>query len=203
MNIRRLSYGLILTLSTAVVAVGCGETPPPEAPPQPTAEPAPPPPPPSATAEAAPPAPTASATAEAPPPPPPEKKASEKVVGKWAQALEGDLKDAATKKFEKAKDKDKKLAAEADKLKEHTLEFTADTFTESTKGKPVHSFKYKIGKNDAGSMTFTADGKDLTTKKDAPKGEMTVTFSDDNTFSMKDPTAKDQAKAATLVYKRQ
>jgi type IV secretory pathway VirB10-like protein len=200
MNIRRLSFGLILSLSTALVA--CGETPAPETPPQPTAEPAPPPPP-SATAEATPPAPTASATAEAPPPPPPEKKAGEKVVGKWAQAFEGELKDAFDKKHEKDKAKDKKAAAEADKLKAHTLEFTADTFTESNKGKAAHSFKYKLGKNEAGMLTFTADGKDLTTKKDAPKGEMALTFTDDNTFTTKDWSAKDPAKAATLVFKKQ
>lgn len=197
MNIRRLSFGMMLTLSAALVA-GCGETPPAEPPPQPSAEPAPPPPP----AETAAPAPTATAAVEAPPPPPPEKKASEKVIGKWSQALDGDLKTAAEKKFEKAKDKDKKLEAEADKLKLHTLEFTADTFTESSKGKAVHSFKYKATKNEAGTLVFTADGKDLITKKDAPKAEMTLTFTDGNTFTTKDWTAKDPAKAQTFVYKK-
>jgi hypothetical protein len=196
MNIRRLSFGLILSLSSAFV-VACGEPAPVETPPQPTAEPAPPPPP-TATAEATPPAPTASATAEAPPPPP-EKKASEKIVGKWAGALDKDAMAALEKKLEKDKAKDKKIAAEVDKAKETTLEVTADSLTLSKKGKAVSTFKFKVAKNEPTVLTINGDGKDG--KKDAPK-EVTFTFADDNTVTVKDWAAKDAAKAATWTFKK-
>ncbi len=197
MNIRRLSFGLILSLSSAFV-VACGEPAPAETPPQPSAEPAtsaaP-----ATTAEAAPPAPTASAAVEAPPPPPPEKKAADKVVGKWAQAMDKDAMGALEKKLEKDKAKDKKIAAEVEKLKEHTLELTADTLTQSKKGKAVSTFKFKATKNEATSLTIHGEGKDG--KKDAPK-EITITFTDDSTFTVKDWTAKDAAKAATWTFKK-
>ena len=45
-------------------------------------------------------------------------------------------------------------------------------------------------------------GKDATTKKDLKGAEITITFTDDNTFSVKDPFAKDPKKAQTLFFKR-
>lgn len=208
MNNRRLSYGLLLALSTALVA-GCGEPAAPETPPQPSAAPETPVAPPAATSAemAPPPAPTASA--EPTPAPPPAKPAKEKFVGKFAQDFQGEVKDAfeadATKKY--AKEKDTKKKDEAAKklietLQQTTIENTADTHTFSVKGKPVHKIKYEVAKDEPSALTIKL-GKDETAKKDLKGAEITITFIDDNTFSVKDPFAKDPKKAQTLVFKRQ
>lgn len=207
MNNRRLSYGLLLALSTALVA-GCGETPAPEVAPQPTAAPVETPAaPPAAVAPA--PAPAPAPAEPAPAPAPPAKPAKEKFVGKFVQDFQGEVKDAfeadATKKFAKEKDTKKhdeaaKKAAEA--VAQTTIENTADTHTFSVKGKPVHTIKFEVAKDEPTSLTIKL-GKDETAKKDLKGAELTITFIDDNTFSMKDPFAKDPKKAQTLVFKRQ
>ncbi|MFS8070132.1 MAG: hypothetical protein ACMG6S_27525 [Byssovorax sp.] len=203
MNNRRLSYGLLLAFSTALVA-GCGEPPPAEMPPQPAAAPVEAPPPPPAAAVVAP-----APVAEPTPAPPPAKPAKEKWMGKFAQDFQGEVKDAfeadATKKF--AKEKDTKKHDDAakkviDTLAQNTIENTADTHTFSVKGKPVHTIKFEVAKDEPNSLTLKL-GQDSTTKKDLKGAEITVTFTDDNTFSVKDPFAKDPTKAQTLVFKRQ
>lgn len=209
MNNRRLSYGLLLALSTAFV-VGCGDPVPPEVAPQPSASPSDAPmTPPAATMEA--PAPTMAASAEpAPAPAPAAKPAKEKWVGKFAQDFQGEVKDAfevdAKKKFAKEKDSKKQDEAQkkvVDTLAQNTIENTADTHTFSVKGKPVHKIKFEVaGKDDPSVLTIKL-GKDEATKKDLKGAEITITFSDDNTFSVKDPFAKDPKKAQTLVFKRQ
>jgi hypothetical protein len=208
MNNRRLSYGLLLALSTALMA-GCGDPVTPEVPPQPSASPTDAPSaPPAATMEA--PAPTTTAVAEpTPPPAPPAKPAKEKFQGKFVQDFQGDVKDAfetdAKKKF--AKEKDTKKHDEAmkkimDGLTQVTIENTADTHTFSVKGKAVHKIKFEVsGKDDPNNLTIKL-GKDEASKKDLKGAEITITFTDDNTFSLKDPTAKDPKKAQTLFFKR-
>lgn len=207
MNNRRLSYGLLLALSTALVA-GCGEPATPEVAPQPTAAPDAPAAPPATAAEMAPP-PAPTAAAEPTPAPPPAKPAKEKFVGKFAQDFQGEVKDAfeadAAKKY--AKEKDTKKKDEAAKkvietLQQTTIENTADTHTFSVKGKPVHTIKYEVAKDEPSALTIKL-GKDETAKKDLKGAEITITFIDDNTFSVKDPFAKDPKKAQTLVFKRQ
>jgi type IV secretory pathway VirB10-like protein len=213
MNIRRLSYGLLLTTATALVA--CGEPAQPETPQggtttaateAPSATP-------PATSEPTPPAPTATATAtataEAPPPPAP-KQAKEKLVGKFTQEFTGEVKDAADAAAKKAAgkaDKDgKKYAAAMEKA---TKAFTdAGSLVENTdkqlvwslKGKPAHTVSIEIGGGDVNTVTIKLmkDGK-----TDLKGKEVAITFTDDDTFSMKDPFAKDPKKAQTLVFKRQ
>jgi predicted lipid-binding transport protein (Tim44 family) len=206
MNNRRLSYGLLLALSTALVA-GCGETPPAEAPPQPSATPAETPATPPASLTPAP-APAPAAAEPAPAPAPAAKPAKEKWVGKFAQDFQGEVKDAfeadATKKY--AKEKDTKKHDEAAKkvietLAQTTIENTADTHTFSVKGKAVHTIKFEVAKDESTTLTLKL-GQDSTAKKDLKGAEITVTFIDDNTFSLKDPFAKDPTKAQTLVFKR-
>ena len=119
------------------------------------------------------------------------------------------MKDAfeadAAKKF--AKEKDTKKHDEAakkviDTLAQNTIENTADTHTFSVKGKPVHTIKFEVAKDEPSSLTIKL-GQDSTAKKDLKGAELTITFTDDNTFSVKDPYAKDPTKAQTLVFKRQ
>ncbi len=208
MNNRRLSYGLLLALSTALMA-GCGDPATPEVPPQPSASPTDAPSaPPAATMEA--PAPTTATSAEpAPAPAPPAKPAKEKFTGKFVQDFQGDVKDAfeasAKTKFAKEKDSKKHDAAMktiVDGLAQVTIENTADTHTFSVKGKPVHTIKFEVtSKDDPNNLTIKL-GKDATTKKDLKGAEITITFTDDNTFSVKDPFAKDPKKAQTLFFKR-
>jgi LysM repeat protein len=206
MNNRRLSYGLLLALSTALMA-GCGDPVTPEVPPQPSAAvPEVPSAIPSAVVDT--PAPPASGTAEPPVAPTPVKTAKEKFVGKFAQDFQGDVKDAfeATAKTKFAKEKDSKkhdaaMKAIVDGLAQTTIENTGDTHTFSVKGKPVHSIKFEIAKDEASALTIKL-GKDATTKKDLKNAEITITFTDDNTFSVKDPFAKDPKKAQTLFFKR-
>ncbi len=210
MNIRRLSYGLLLTTATALVA--CGEPAQPEtpqggttaaevpsAPPPATTDPTPPPP---ATA-------TASATAEAPPPPP-VKQAKEKLVGKFSQDFSGAVKDAADvaakkaagkadadgKKYNAAMEKAQKAFTDAASL----VENTDKQLTWSLKGKPVHTVSIEIGGGDVNTVTIKLmkDGK-----ADLKGREVAITFTDDDTFSMTDPFAKDPKKAQVLVFKRQ
>lgn len=213
MNIRRLSYGLLLTTATALVA--CGEPAQPETPQggtttaaDTTAAPTP------TAAETATPVPTATATATASataetPPPPPAKQAKEKLVGKFTQSFEGDVKDAADAAAKKAAgkaDKDgKKYNAAMEKATKafndnaSTVENTDKTLTWSLKGKPAHSVTIEIGSGDTGSVTIKLmkDGK-----TDLKGREVAITFSDDDTFSMVDPFAKDPKKAQKLVFKR-
>ena len=73
--------------------------------------------------------------------------------------------------------------------------------TFSVKGKPVHTIKFEVAKDESTSLTLKL-GQDSTAKKDLKGAEITVTFIDDNTFSLKDPFAKDPTKAQTLVFKR-
>jgi hypothetical protein len=209
MNNRRLSYGLLLTLATTLVAACGGETPPAEQPPQPSEAP---------TTEAATgPAPAGSgapaAGASATPAveaPPPAKPAKEKWVGKFAQDFSGEVKDAfeadAKKKFAKEKDTakfDEASKKKAEEVATNVIENTADTHTFTSKGKVVSKVKFEVSsKDDPANLTIKL-GKDEATKKDLKGAEVTITFADDNSFSMKDPTAKDPKKALTLVFKRQ
>ena len=210
MNMRRLSYGLLLTIATALVA--CGEPPQPETPQggtttaaeTPTAVPT--------AVETTPPPPvtaTATATAEAPPPPAP-KPAKEKFVGKFAQDFTGEVKEtaevAAKKAAGKADKDDKKYDAAMEKaakaIADIVIENTADTITLTAKGKVAHTVKYKVAKDEPGSVAIKL-GKDEATKKDLKDAEIVITFKDDDTFTVKDPYAKDPKKAQVLVFKRQ
>jgi hypothetical protein len=204
MNMRRLSFGLLVTLATAALAVGCGDsTPAAETPPQPTA---------AATAE---PAPTATAVAEAPaptvapePPPPPPKPSKDKWAGKFTQDFSGDVLNAAdadAKKKAGKKDPDnKKYNAAMDKAKaaiaDNTMENTADGSVWSTKGKAKHTMGVKVVSGDDPNslkIQFVKDGKkDLKTPID-----VSISFKDDNTFEVADPWAK--KSPMTLVFKRQ
>lgn len=204
MNKRRLSYGLLVTLAATAFAVGCGESTPEAAnAPQPTAV---------ASAEAAPTA-VPSATEAAPtaapePPPPPPKPSSAKWTGKFVQDFSGDVMntaDADAKKKAGKKDPDnKKYNAAMDKAKaavsDNSTENTGEHFIWSYKGKAKHQMGIKIVKGDDPNtlqIQFVKDGKkDLKTPID-----VTVTFTDDNTFTMKDPFAKKDPQ--TLVFKRQ
>ena len=205
MNKRRLSFGLLVTLAAAALAVGCGDsTPAAETPPQPSA---------AATAE---PAPAATAAAEAPAPaptqapeptPPPAKPSKDKWVGSFVQDFSGDVMnaaDAAAKKSAGKKDPDnKKYNAAMDKAKaavnDNTIENTADGSVWSSKGKATHTMGVKIVKGDdpnSLALQFVKDGK-----KDLKKPvEISITFKDDNTFEVSDPWAKKDGK--TLVFKR-
>ncbi|MFT3769229.1 MAG: hypothetical protein QM820_27640 [Minicystis sp.] len=207
MNMRRFSFGLMVTLAAAVM-VGCGDsTPPADAPPQPTAAPA-------ETAAAAP---TQAATAEAAPaptqapaepPPPPPKPAKEKFVGKFTQDFSGEVADAAQAAANKAggaKKDQKKIDAALEKAKKaftdagSTLDNTADTITWSLKGKPAHTIKYEVsGKADdpnAVTLKLLKDGK-----TDLKGKELAITFKDDSTIEFTDPFAKKDAKK--LVFKK-
>jgi hypothetical protein len=145
---------------------------------------------------------------KAPEPVKPPKPASEKLRGKFVQQWSGELKDtgeAAAKKAAGAKDKDgKKYQALVDKAMaaagDVVIEGSADTLVWNVKGKTAHTAKFEV--------SGKADDPASVTLKLAPAGpkakpqEVAVTFSDDDTFSMKDPFAKDAKKALTLVFKR-
>jgi len=214
MNIRRLSYGLLLTLATTLMAACGGEAPPAEGAPQPSGTPATdvtPPPAGSGAADVTPPpstSPSGTAAATAPSTPP-AKPAKEKWVGKFTQQLAGEAKDSweADNKAKFAKEKDTKKHDEAAKKKEAELaevviENTGDTHTFSVKGKAAHKIKFEAGKGDENTLTIKL-GQDEAAKKDLKGAELTITFKDDNTFEIKDPYAKDPKKAQTLVFKRQ
>lgn len=204
MNQRRLSFGLLATLAAAMM-IGCGETPPADAPPQPTAAPA-------ETAAAV----TATATAEpapppppAEPPPPPAKPAKEKFVGKFTQEFAGELSsiaEAAAKKAGGAKGDQKKIDAALEKSKKNftdndsKIETTGDTITWMVKGKAAHTIKYEVAKGDDTNLTLKL-GKDG--KKDLKGQEVMVTFKDDNSFEMSDPFPKGKSAPMKLVFKRQ
>ncbi|MEO7327669.1 MAG: hypothetical protein ABI193_03755 [Minicystis sp.] len=204
-----MSYGLLLTTATALVA--CGEPAQPETPQGGTTTAATevPSAPPPATTDPMPPTPTATATADMPPAPAP-KAAKEKWTGKFAQDFSGDVKTAAEETAKKAAgkaDKDgKKFNASMEKsqkaIADMIIENTADTHTFTAKGKVAHKIGYMVASGDTSTLTIKL-GKDETTKKDLKGAEIMITFSDDDTFSLKDPFAKDPKKAATLVFKRQ
>lgn len=208
MNMRRLPF--VMLLSVSALAVACGDPPPVETPPQPTGEPA-------ATAaptaaETAAPtataamtaAPTATAAVEAPPPPKPAK---EKIAGKWQFSFEGEPKakaeEAAKKKFPKDADQAKR-DAEVKKVEEAAagewIEFADGYYishvTEKGKDKVVLKVKYDVVKDENTALTMKPNGKDEISKKEL-KDEVTVTFKDDDTISMVDP-----GKKITLVFKR-
>jgi hypothetical protein len=206
MNKRRLSFGLLVTLAASAFVAGCGDsTPPAETPPQPSA---------AATAEPAPS--TTAVAAVTPPPPPPEppppppKPAKEKFIGKFTQDFSGDVAAAADvdakKKAGKNDKGDKKYNAALDKAKAmvalSTVETAVDGLTWSVNGKPVHAVKFEIVKGDEpGSVTvkFVQDNKKAIKKP----VEVVINFTDDNTFSFKDPFSKKPDSAPTLVFKRQ
>jgi hypothetical protein len=205
MNKRRLSYGLLVTLAAAMMAACGGDADQPAVPAQPSATPAdtgaP-----VATAE---PTPPPQPTAEPAPPPPPPKPATTKWAGNYVEDFSGDVKDAADTAAKKAagkNDKDnKKYNAAMDKaaaaVATNTLVAASDTLTWSVKGKAAHTYKITAKGDDPATftMTISADGKKaLKTPLDVQ-----ITFTDDNTFNMKDPSAKDQTKAQNLVFKRQ
>ncbi|HVY46696.1 MAG TPA: hypothetical protein VHB21_12495 [Minicystis sp.] len=203
MNNRRLSYGILLTLAAAFLPACGGDNPPPEMPAN-TAAPEPAPPPASAEAAAPPPEPK-----KEEPPPPPAKPAKEKFQGKFAEDFSGDVKDAADKHAKTVagkNDKDnKKYNAEMAKAeaaaKTNTLENTGDMFVWNLKGKPVHKVHYEVANSTDNNLSIKL-GKDDQTKKDYKGQQVDVTFTDDNTFSMKDPFAP-AGKGVTLVFKRQ
>ncbi|HEY4120561.1 MAG TPA: hypothetical protein VGM56_22005 [Byssovorax sp.] len=200
MNMRRFSYGLLLTFAGAIFVAGCGDDPPPATPPQPAEAPA---------AEATPPPPPK----EEPPPPPPAKPAKERFQGKFVQAFDGQVKDnaeaAAVNAAGKNKDggpKDqKKYDASLDKTKtataDNTLQNTGDMFEWDLKGKPVHKVHYEVANGTDTALSIKL-GKDDQSKKDMKAQAVDITFSDENTFSMKDPFAPG-GKGKTLVFKRQ
>lgn len=199
MNMRRLSYGLLVSFSAAML-VACGDDAPAGTPPQP-----------SASAEA-PPAPVASATPEAapaPPPPapapepaPPVKTAKDKFTGKFTQAFAGEIKEAAEKASAKMKDAAKTKAMEkaekAVKDLDSSVEVSGDQVVFSSKGKVLHTYSFTVVKaDDPNNVTvkFTKDGK-----KEIKGGlEVQVTFLDDNTISFKDPSSK---AGKVLVFKK-
>jgi hypothetical protein len=208
MNIRRLSYGLSFSLAIGMFAVACGgEAPPPEVPPPPpppvaaapTAEPA---------AEPAPAASAAETAAPAEPPPPPAKPLKEKFAGKWQQDWSGDVKAAAeeaAKKAGGAKADQKKIDAALEKahkdFKPESIELADGVLTWSVNGKPVHKFKYEVVKEDGQTLVVKAAEKDQVSKKEI-KDELSYTFADDNTISVKNPDPKDK-KGTILVFKHQ
>lgn len=205
MNNRTLSYGLLLSIAALMAACG-GDPQPADGPPQPSTTATDTPPPPSATADATPP-PTATATAAPEPPPPPAKPAKEKFAGKFQQQFAGEVKDAADAAAKKAAgkaDKDgKKYNAAMEKAQKavegNIIENTADTLKWSVGGKAAHEIKFEAdAKGDPNALTIKL-GKDG--KKDLKGQEVSITFKDDNTFEMKDPFSKKDAK--TLVFKRQ
>ena len=205
MNTRRFSHGLMLTLATAFFAACGGEQPKPESPPPPT--PAAPEPPAAPSADPATAGPSGSATPAEPPKkveaPKPNK---EKVIGKWSQDFSGDVKTAAEEDAKKKAGKDEKKLADLLKKAEeatgkHWVENTADTHTEYEGDKVLHKGKYEVVKDEGSTLVVKSVGKDEITKKEMP-GEITLTFKDDNTIEMKEPGAKDPAKAKTLVFKR-
>lgn len=207
MNNRR--YGLLVTLAASAFIAACGDsTPPAESAPQPSA---------TASAE---PAPTTTATAEATPPPeppkpaepppPPPKPAKDKWAGKFVQDFSGDVfnaADADAKKKAGKNDKDnKKYNAALDKAKAlvggNVLETAVDGITWSVNGKAAHTIKFELVKGDEpNSLTvkFVQDNK----KPIKKPIEVSVSFTDDDTISFKDPFAKKADSAATLVFKRQ
>jgi hypothetical protein len=208
MNKRRLSYGLLVTLAAAAFVAGCGDsTPPAETAPQPSASASAEPPPTATVAETTPPP---APTPPPEPPPPPPKPAKDKFTGKFVQDFSGDVAsaaDVAAKKAAGKTDKDgKKYNAALDKAKaavaDNTLETTLTTFTWSVKGKPAHAITFELVKGDDPSnltIRFLKDGK----KDIKPPVEVAVSFTDDNTFSFKDPFAKKKDTALTLVFKKQ
>jgi len=206
MNTRRFSHGLICALATAFFAACGGEQPQPESPPPPTpAAPEPP------ASPAANPSGDPAAMAPSTPSEPPKKVEApkpnkEKIIGKWSQDFSGDVKTAAEDDAKKKAGKDEKKLADLLKKAEdgttkHWMENTADTHTEYDGDKVVHKGKYEVVKDEGTTLVVKAVGKDEITKKEMP-GEMTLTFVDDNTIQMKEPGAKDPAKAKTFVYKR-
>ena len=213
MNMRRLPFGMLLTVSA--LAVACGETPPADNAPQPTGQPA-------STgaptaAETAAPAMTATAasTAASTAAPattaaavtPPAKPGKEKIVGTWTFSFEGEPRAKAEedlkKKFAKEKDT-KKYDAEIRKLEESAagewIEFKDGWYishvTEKGKDKIVLKIKYEVAKDDNAAMSLKPSGKDEISKKEL-KEEVAVTFKDDDTITMVDP-----GKKMTLVFKR-
>ena len=206
MNMRRLPFVMLLTVSA--MAMACGDPPPADNPPQPTNEPA-------ATAaptgaETAAPASTAATTAApattAAAVTPPAKPAKEKIVGKWQFSFEGEVKakheEELKKKFAKEKDT-KKFDAEIKKLEDAAakewVEFVDGFYVshadDKGKDKVVLKVKYEVVKEDGGSITMKPSGKPETGKID-DKIEITIKFSDDNTIQMPDP------KKGTLIFKR-
>jgi hypothetical protein len=206
MNTRRLSFGLLVSLAAAAIAVGCGDsTPPAETAPQPSATAAAT----TSVAEVAPPPVTATAEQPPPPPPPPPAKPSkEKWVGKFTQDFSGDVLNAADadakKKAGKADKDNKKYNAAMDKAKaavaDNTIENTPDGTVWSTKGKAKHTMGIKVVSGDDPAslkIQFVKDGKkDLKAPID-----VSINFKDDNTFEIQDPWAKKNAQ--TFVFKRQ
>src|ERR1700759_16552 len=201
MNNRRLSYGILLTLAAAILPA-CGGDAPAEAPANTAAPEA------SAAPAAAPPAPAPEAKKEEPPPPPP-KPAKEKFQGKFQQDFSGEVKDAAdahAKQVAGKTDKDnKKYNAEMAKAEtathDTTLENTGDTIVWNLKGKPVHKIHYEVGNSTDTALSLKL-GKDDQTKKDLKGAQIDITFSDDNTMSVKDPFAVG-GKGKTIVFKSQ
>jgi plastocyanin len=194
----------LVTFAAAALMIGCGDTPPAEPPPQPTAAPA-------DTGSAAPttaaePPPAPTATADATPPPPPAKPAKDKFAGKWTQDFSGEVAAAAQETAAKAggKTKDqKKIDAALEKSKKAftdlgaTIEVTGTTIAWTIKGKNAHTITIDAPKGDDPTnlaLKFQKDGK-----KDLKGLDVTVTFKDDKTFEMKDPFAK---KPMVLVFKQ-
>jgi hypothetical protein len=199
MNNRRLSYGILLTLAAAILPA-CGGDAPPETPANtaaPEASAAP-------VAEAPPPEPK-----KEEPPPPPAKPAKEKFQGKFMQDFSGEIKDAAdvhAKQVAGKTDKDnKKYNAEMAKAEtathDNTLENTGDTLTWNLKGKPLHKIHYEVANSTDTALSLKL-GKDDQAKKDLKGAQIDITFSDDNTMSVKDPFAP-AGKGKALVFKRQ
>jgi plastocyanin len=141
------------------------------------------------------------------PPPPPPKPAKEKFVGKFTQAFDGDVKDAADAAAKKAAgkaDKDgKKYNAAMEKAQKaftdagSSVENTDKQISWSMKGKVVHTISYEASGTDANSFTvkLLKDGK-----TDLKGKEVTITFKDDGTFEMMDPFAKKDPKK--LIFKK-
>lgn len=207
MKIRSLSYSLAFAL-TASLAAACGgsdvqpETPPPAEPPPAPVEPAKP-----APAET-----QAAVTPPAPAEPPKEvapapKPLRERLVGVWVMEWSGDVKTAGEAEAKKKAGKDEKKLADLLKKAEEAagkekVEHTGDMMIRSQGDKTLSKVKYEVVKEEGNTITLKRVGKDEVSKKDAPAGEVVITFKDDNTFEVKDPGEKDAAKAKLLVFKK-
>jgi hypothetical protein len=199
------SFHVLVLATTAALAACAAELPPPV---PTTPEPAQ-----TAAAPASTPPPAETAAAEPAKPPeaakPPPAPAKAKLVGRFVQDFSGEVKEsaeAAAKKTAGPRDADgKKYQAALDKaaatVAQNTLENTPDTIVWSVKGKVAHKVGFEVaGKaDDPASITL----KLAPEKRASPKGvEVTIAFTDDDTFTLKDPFAKDPKKAQLLVFKR-
>lgn len=207
---KRLHLASLLTLGILAAACG-GSTPPPEPPPSAPETPSEPAAPatPAPTDQAAPAGGDAAKPAEpaAAAPTPAPKPAKEKIIGQWQFEFVGEPRTAAEAEAKKKAGKDEKKYEQILKdietaAKSEWIEFTADGYYVSHvadkdgKDKVIFKVKYEVAKEEGNTLTMKPVGKDEISKKEI-KAEVPVTFKDDNTIDMKDPSKK-----MTLTFKR-